>query len=167
MKSLRLTAVLLLACGWLSICRAQDPCQDDAVVYESAPEWIAKKIQIFPPKPEEKPPPGGKMVTSPQGTRWFVEIDPDYQSVAQPWNTTLQIGGGSPAVLQLEARFLDHGNSFTAHWINEQLLFVQVWWGHIASSDLIINIDTGKLIYDRLAHYGQKDPLCHGRITPQ
>jgi hypothetical protein len=75
-------------------------------------------------------------------------------------DTVLYIGKASGDGAVLKASFLDHGNTFSAHWINDQLLFVQVWWGHIASSDLILDIDNGKFIYDRLAHYGQLGEPC-------
>jgi hypothetical protein len=57
-------------------------------------------------------------------------------------------------------KVVDHGTSFEVRWINEQLLFVRVWWGHIASSDLILDTDTGTLLYDRLANYGEVVEPC-------
>jgi hypothetical protein len=44
----------------------------------------------------------------------------------------------------VEAVFRDHGNTFSANWINEKLLFVQVWWGRIASSDIILDVNHGR-----------------------
>jgi hypothetical protein len=130
------------------------------VTYAVAPDAIENKIQILKPTTVEKLPISGKKVSSPQGTRWFFEIDPDYKSVVKPWNTTLEIGNNSHDEILLEAHFVDHGNDFSAHWINEELLFVQVWWGRIVSSDLIIDVSSGKLIYDRLANYGQLGEPC-------
>jgi hypothetical protein len=72
----------------------------------------------------------------------------------------LYIGRVSDDKVLLEASFTDHGNTFSAHWINDELLFVQVWWGRIASSDLILEVDKGKFIYDELANYGQLDEPC-------
>ena len=52
------------------------------------------------------------------------------------------------------------GSTFSAHWINDQLIFVQVEWGHIATSDLILDIDSGEFIYNQLANYGQLGEPC-------
>jgi len=60
----------------------------------------------------------------------------------------------------LQAAFTDHGNTFSAHWLNDKLLFVQVTWGHIASSDLILDVDRGKFLYDEFANYGLLAEPC-------
>jgi len=97
---------------------------------------------------------------SPQGTRWFVELDPDYMSTKVPWTTTLYIKGGSDGRRTWKASFIDHGNTFSASWINEKLLFVQVWWGRMASSDLIFDVNQGTIIYNEFAHYGELFEAC-------
>jgi hypothetical protein len=70
-------------------------------------------------------------------------VDPDYSSAKQPWSTTLYI------------------------WINDKLLFVQVWWGHIASSDLILDVEKENFLYDKLANDGKlSEPCIPGRLEP-
>ena len=105
-------------------------------------------------------PGAARHIASPQGTATIHEVDPDYTNTRTPWQTTLYItrNGGAKGVLVAE--FLDHGNTFQASWINEKLLFVQVWWGRIASSDLIIDVDGGKLLYHEVAHYGALSEPC-------
>jgi len=122
--------------------QTQDQCRNQIVTYGVAPDTIEKKIQILKPTTVQRPSTEGKKVSSPQGTRWFFEIDPDYQSVVKPWDTTIEVGGNSYDGVLLEAHFIDHGNTVYAHWINEELLFVSVWWGRNASSDLIIDVST-------------------------
>ena len=43
---------------------------------------------------------------------------------------------------------LSHANvQPTARWINDTLLYVNVWWGRVAGSDLIIDVSSGEFIY--------------------
>jgi hypothetical protein len=136
------------------------PCRNQEVHYGPAPQAIEKKIQlkwaahdIFDISDT------AKRTASPQGTRWFVEIDPDYAHPG-PWTTTLYIGNSRDEKADLKVVVTDHGNTFSAHWINEKLLFVQVWWGRIASSDLLLDVDVGKFIYDEFANYGELIEPC-------
>ncbi len=75
-------------------------------------------------------------------------------------SATLYIGGVSDNKVFLQATFTDHGNTFSAHWINDKLLFVQVWWGHIASSDLILDLEKENFLYDELANYAKLSEPC-------
>ena len=79
-----------------------------------------------------------------------------------PWNTILFIRGRHAANAKplLKVEFDDHGNTFSANWINEKLLFVQVWWGRLGSSDLILDVEQGKFIYNEFAHYGELAEPC-------
>jgi len=160
-----LRIVTLCSLLWcLSLLRAQaqtaHPCSENSVDYSTPPASIEQKMKLAKLMPIEKPPAGGTKNVSPQETRWFVEQDPDYLSTAKPWDTVLYIGKASSEGAFLKASFLDHGNTFSAHWINDQLIFVQVGLGHIASGDLILDIDNGKFIYDRMANYGQLGEPC-------
>jgi hypothetical protein len=101
-----------------------------------------------------------KKSLSPQGTQWFVEIDPDYAKTESPWNTTLYIGDSSNSAPHLRIEFNDHGNTFSAHWINDKLLFVQVFWGRLASSDLIVDVEQKQFVYHEFAHYGELSEPC-------
>jgi hypothetical protein len=130
------------------------------VEYRAATEDIERKIQLTNDVVLPKAAASGKQIHSPQETRWFMEIDPDYTTTSSPWTTTIYVQAGSARERLLKATFVDHGNTFTAQWINEKLLFVQVWWGRIASSDLILDIEHGKFIYDELAHYGELGQPC-------
>jgi hypothetical protein len=147
-------AILLLSL--LPAAQAQKPCKDQAVIYEKPPDWIEKQIQI---SKTESAPPTGKKVASPQSTRWFVEQDPDYTKPG-PWNTTLFVGNNTAGKAILTLTVIKHGNTFSAFWINDELVFVQASWGHIASSDIILDTSTGTLLYDELANYGELVEPC-------
>lgn len=33
------------------------------------------------------------------------------------------------------------------HWVNEKLIFVRAWWGRIAATDILFDVETEKVIY--------------------
>lgn len=144
-----------------SFARAQSlpACNAAQVTYEAAPRDIEDRIKVEKVARNSNPPATGTRVNSIQGTRWLVEVDPNYMRTG-PWTTTLYVGDSDTSRAYLIASFKDHGNTFSAHWINEELLFVQIWWGRIASSDLILDVTSGRFIYDRLANYGQTVEPC-------
>jgi hypothetical protein len=39
-------------------------------------------------------------------------------------------------------------------WVNEDLLFIQAWWGRIVSTDMIFEVSSGRFIYTKEANYG-------------
>jgi len=39
-------------------------------------------------------------------------------------------------------------------WINEKLLFLRPWWGRIAATDLIFDVETEQFIYEESVTYG-------------
>jgi hypothetical protein len=165
MSNMLKTSALFM--GFLLVCLAKadgqsaNPCSDQSVHYEPPPQAVQKKIQLAKSVSLAEFPDSAKHNLSPQGTRWFVELDPDYTSTKAPWTTTLYIKSGPDGKSLLKASFIDHGNTFSASWINEKLLFVEVWWGRMASSDLILDVNQGTFIYDEFAHYGELFEPCH------
>jgi hypothetical protein len=107
------------ACG-----QAPRPCDDAQVRYRAAPPEVEQKIRLTRPASQPEGPGSAKKVVSPQGTRWFLEVDPDYTSTKEPWNTSLFIHRGGKADQVLRVDVVDHGNTFIASWINEKLLFI-------------------------------------------
>jgi hypothetical protein len=151
---------------WLALClgvacgQTPPPCDDSEVHYRAAPHELEQKIRLSRPASQPEVPGSAKKVVSPQGTRWFFEVDPDYTSTKEPWNTALFIHRAGKAERVLRVDVVDHGNTFTASWINEKLLFIEVWWGRFASSDIILDVDQGRLLYHELARYGQTVEPC-------
>jgi hypothetical protein len=71
--------------------------------------------------------PSGERVRTPQGTRWLVQSQPDFMKDG-PWTTTVIIGDGHGAFLQLV--FPNRGNGgVSSEWLNEKLLFLRIWLG--------------------------------------
>jgi hypothetical protein len=138
-------------CTGLFAAQAQDqPCKLAKVLYSAPTEQIAKSMSLSSYTAEVSA--SVKRDASPQGTRWMVRVDPDYMKPG-PWNTTLFIGDLATNTPFLKAEFRDHGNTFGAQWINENLIWIQVWWGRVASSDLILDVSKKQFIYNQLANY--------------
>jgi hypothetical protein len=144
-------------------CEAQSeserPCRDNVVIYEAPPPFIQKNIEIARLLTPADISPDKKKTISPQSTRWFVEVDPDYTKT-EPHVTTLYIGSPANEKAFLKARFSDYGNTFSAEWLNEKLIFIQVSWGHVLSSELILDVDEGKFIYNETANYSELVEPC-------
>lgn len=86
-------------------------------------------------------------------THWLLEKTPNFLEQG-PWTTVLIVGSYEKPKWTL--KFKNHASGgVNSRWINEHLLFVRVWWGRIASTDLIIDTDTGKYMYRESANYGE------------
>ncbi len=90
---------------------------------------------------------------SPHQTRWVTSNRPDTMRPG-PWTTVLFVEGNkaNPGYLKLE--FRNHASyGVDAKWLNEKLLFLQVWWGRVGSTDLILDVETSQVLYCESASY--------------
>lgn len=71
---------------------------------------------------------------------------------------------GSPVAWQIEA--VDLRDNMRLQWLNEDLLFVQAWWGRIVSTDLIFELGSGRFIYAKEANYGLFTEPCEDAAVP-
>jgi hypothetical protein len=71
-----------------------------------------------------------------------------------PWSTTVYAVTDSPHRSGVKMVFVDHGSGgVRPTWVNEKLVFVQVWWGRIRSSDLIVDVPNAEFVYKEDADY--------------
>jgi hypothetical protein len=104
---------------------------------------------------------------SPQGTAAFFLGTPTTTEPG-PWSTTVYIRGNAARPISLAVRFSDHGSGgVRAQWLNEKLLFLQVWRGRIVSTDLILDIETQKFVYQESANYAVLILPCDSRPRKQ
>ncbi len=97
---------------------------------------------------------------SPQRTRYFSLRPPDFEK-SGPWNTAVFVGGVGLKGRELKISFLDHGSGGVhAEWLNEKLIFIEVWWGRIVSTDLVLNVENSNFIYKEDAQYGEMIQPC-------
>lgn len=77
-----------------------------------------------------------------------------------PWNNSIQVFTVSGPSHAWQIDTYDMRDNARLEWINDDLIFVQIWWGRIVSSDLIFQISTGKFIYAQEANYGFLTQPC-------
>jgi hypothetical protein len=129
------------------------PCKEGKVTYDKPLPELVQKISLKPAKNKALPP-DLKTELTPQSTRWFASTQPDYLKTG-PWNSTIYVGSAGSVQPTLRLTVSDHGNTLTIDWITEKLLHLSVWWGRIASSEIIVDVEKGTIIYHELANYGQ------------
>jgi len=141
-------------------------CEDRLVAYAPLGEHARSRISIERPADPRRPPVGpAARQQSPQGTRWLLVVEPDFTHPG-PWDTTLAVFGNPTGAETLRVGFRDHGSSgVRATWLNEKLLFVQVWWGRIASSDLVLDVERGAPLYVEDADLAAFLGPCEERST--
>ncbi len=93
----------------------------------------------------------GEKISSPNKLGAFWSMFPNFSEEA-PWSTTFYIEYEGKDALRLA--FLNHANVLPrAQWINDELLYVNVWWGRIAGSDLILDVAREKFIYKKMFYF--------------
>jgi len=148
---------LCLLCTTLAPAQTRTTVTPQACVSYEALSPNRVHLQLEKIKPSEKITTLNKSGT-PQGTRWFSETLPDYRKPG-PWNTTIIIGDETGPFLRITAR--DHASGGVRNeWLNEKLLFLQVWKGRMVSDDLILDVTSGQFLYSERAGYDGNVESC-------
>lgn len=71
---------------------------------------------------------------------------------ASAWYPRVGIDIERPYLLVLEFRATDAISE--AEWINEQLIYLRLWWGRIAGSDFIVDVEKERIVYQQPFIYG-------------
>jgi hypothetical protein len=141
------------------------PCSDAEVQY-SDPQDVSlkgrvtiRKLAVHPDEVRESTDPEYQPF-SPQRTAAFNRVRVADTGKPGPWNNSIQIFTiqGKPIAWQIDAN--DLRDNATIQWLNEDLLFLRVWWGRIVSTDLIFQLSTGRFIYAQEANYGLLGMPC-------
>ncbi|MDR7269529.1 hypothetical protein J2X20_002158 [Pelomonas saccharophila] len=138
---------------------------DEAVVLYSAPQLIplqghvtVKRLAARPAEPPEDEEEGA------EDKRWAPQRTAAFTRVTRPG-----LNGPDTVALQIfsvktRARWrMDFDrelDSVEARWINEELIFMRAWWGRIVSTDLIMDIGSGRFLYAKEANYGLLTQPC-------
>src|SRR5262249_9049788 len=103
---------------------------------------------------------GAKEVTSPHQTaRLLIHEEPEESG--GDLGTTIYFLTRSPTPKAVKATFRHHGRDVRSRWINEKLAFVELWWGRVRSTELIVDVEKGGSIYMQDADYfGMTLPPC-------
>jgi hypothetical protein len=135
----------------------------DRVAY-SAPrkDWPGsiRVANVFGESPVSPGVAGKDLRWSPHGTASYTLREPDTTKPG-PWTTVVEVFGNEARSIHLRIRLTDHlSGGVRAHWLNEQLLWLQMWRGRIVSTDMILNVDTGQFIYEQDANYNSLIVPC-------
>ena len=134
-------------------------CDSARVHYTPFDDSYSRRIQINSPSSLETQLSTGDKVLSPQGTRWLTQVLPDTMKPG-PWTTRVYLGATKSAP-DIELSFVDEENGGVAvHWLNEKLIFGEVWWGRIYATDFIFDVEQRKFIYREMAHFGDLMQPC-------
>ena len=148
-SKLLLCLALILSGGLLGCSTVQSPRQD-AVSYSPPSSTSLQKIKI-----ERVSLTGeqlAKLAFLPKeitefGSRWLVEEKPDTMR-AGPWDTRLYIFDSADTNRCVRVELLDHASyEIRQAWLNEKMLFVEVWLGRIAWTDFVLNTETLRFAY--------------------
>ena len=141
-----------------------DPaCWNEPRMFHSGPIWNDLRQQITLMREEAALP--QHLILSPNKVYGYLLREADHKR-AGPWCAHVLIYNERPYLLTLafdDVRQLD-----SLAWINEKLLFVRVWWGRIAATDLIIDVEAEKIVFAEMVQWGeiafqQYKEQCGGR----
>ena len=164
-------AMVIIILSPSSYCTAAAPVTDcrkyDKAFYREPGEYAVSRIelqQLGTHATVPSPSINVRIESSPQGTRQSLVKSPDFTSEG-PWDTEIYIRDNLEKSANLKIVFRDHASGgVRIRWLNEKLLFLQVWWGRIAATELILDIDTARWLYMEDANYGTLILPCNEHI---
>jgi hypothetical protein len=93
-----------------------------------------------------------KKVFSPNNAYWYAVQGADYMKPG-PYSTEILIYNERGYLISL--KLLEHSQyEPKISWINEKLLYVEVWWGRILGTYLILDVEKEQVIYKEMIHDG-------------
>jgi hypothetical protein len=91
--------------------------------------------------------PATEKTWSPNHAYWFMGSYADTTKEG-PWNSTISVFNERQYLVQIT--FLDHRYLPEARWINEKLLYLDVWWGRVVGTQIIFDVEQEKTIYQEM-----------------
>lgn len=90
---------------------------------------------------------------SPNKAYYYMILFPDTSKANCPWDTIVSIYNEKDYLVQI--RIKDHSNSFPKiQWINEKLLYIEIWWGRVIGTYMIFDVEKEKTIYREMIQDG-------------
>jgi hypothetical protein len=98
--------------------------------------------------------------SSPQGIAAFNRVRIADTTKSGPRHNSIQLFTVSGPLYAWQIDLRDIRDNASLEWLNEDLIFIRVWWGRIVSTDLIFQLSTGTFIYAQEANYGALIQPC-------
>ena len=94
-----------------------------------------------------------KKELSPNKAYWYNVQKTDYTKPG-PYSTNILIYNERGGYL-LNLQLLDHSQyEPNIKWVNEKLIYIDVWWGRILGSSIIFDVEKEQIIYKEMMHDG-------------
>ncbi len=90
---------------------------------------------------------------SPNKAYWFVVYSPDTMKPG-PWSTEIRVFNERDYIIKIE--LLDHAAQYvtTTKWINEKLLYIELYWGRVLGTYFIFDAEKEQVIIREMVHDG-------------
>jgi hypothetical protein len=91
-------------------------------------------------------------ILSPNEAYWFSTEPPDTTKEC-PWSTSVFLYNERPYLIRIE--FKNHASyGVKAKWINEKLVYFDVWWGRVLGSSLVYDVEKEDFIIKEMQNDG-------------
>lgn len=107
---------------------------------------------------------------SPHGAYWY-RVDAADTSRPGPWTSHVYVYNERVHLTRIS--FEDHNDPPQGAWINEKLLYLEVWWGRVLGTALIYDVEAERIIYREMVRSGTipyrqaQQALEEGMIDPE
>jgi hypothetical protein len=90
---------------------------------------------------------------SPNKAYWFVANFPDTMKPG-PWSTEIRVFNERDYIIKIE--LVDYAAQYvtTTKWINEKLLYIELWWGRVLGTYFIFDAEKEKVVIREMVHDG-------------
>ncbi|MBL8299407.1 MAG: hypothetical protein JNN30_13800 [Rhodanobacteraceae bacterium] len=159
MRPATVSFLLIIAATEACATQAQMDCNDQVVQYSDSdymPLESHVSVEALPKRPagvlrEER---SGFTPESLHRTAAFNRVVIADTKKPGPYTNTIDVFSTKGVPVSWRIQISDLKDNARLKWINEDLLFIQAWWGRIVSTDLIFEVSSGRFIYAKEANYG-------------
>jgi hypothetical protein len=132
-------------------------CDDARVVYTPFDKIYSRRIIFKSVSDTEDPPQNARKEYSPQRNMWMAVVEAAI-SKSGPHNTNIYFG--SNANEEVWKLTLVNYVGDAPKWLSEKLVFGQVWWGRIYTTEFILDLQQHKFMYMEMANYEAMAEPC-------
>ena len=136
----------------------------DAVGYSAPNPSLPGSVTVEVLGPGAKAAVRGTPHKSPYGTASFRVREPRANGPMVA-DTVVEVVGNNARPLHLQITLARYEIGVQVKWLNEKLLWIQMWRGRIVSTDAILDVETGQFVYEEDANYGSFIVPCHMKPT--
>jgi hypothetical protein len=138
------------------------PCDENRVSYRTvkgdhpAAQLAKEGLRLEVVKPQKVSALAGRQGEksfSPHKSRWF-SVWRDHEVGVNRGLTEVVVERAPNDFLLVSLKDV-YQDGVEVHWINNKLLFVEVWWGRITATEMILDVESGSWIYQEVADYSQ------------